>query len=99
MSVQKEKDDVVYHYPPFKPANAACLGATETFYGDRSRSGNLRTEYAKQVCKGCPALEACYEYAMNAPRMVVQFGVWAGMTDKQLRVARAKYQQERQEAA
>jgi WhiB family transcriptional regulator, redox-sensing transcriptional regulator len=39
----------------------------------------------KQICRGCPARLQCYEFAVSNDMV---HGVWAGLSERELRVAR-----------
>lgn len=41
---------------------------------------------AKKVCRRCPVLRSCRDYALDRPELV---GVWGGMTAKERERARA----------
>ncbi len=61
----------------------SCLGyPSVVFYPDESRRGDIRRreEEAKAICRGCPVLQPCREYSLNAPEV---HGIWGGMTAKE----------------
>jgi WhiB family redox-sensing transcriptional regulator len=66
-------------------AAAACRGATAVMFPERGRS----SKRARAVCASCPVRAECFEYACN---LVVcpDFGVWAGLTNRELLAARAE---------
>lgn len=71
---------------------AACRGAdTESFYTPESiRATAVREreiEAAKRVCRRCPVLNACREWALDTGE---PYGVWGGLTAAERRVARAR---------
>lgn len=78
---------------PFeKPAwmgEAACRGSDQdVFFPGRGASA----EPAKEICRGCPVLEECYEYILTGPH---QFGIWAGMSERERRRIRVQLRLER----
>jgi WhiB family redox-sensing transcriptional regulator len=71
---------------------AACRGVdTESFYGPESiRATELRDreiEKAKRICRRCPVLSVCREWALDTGE---PYGVWGGLTSAERRVARAR---------
>jgi hypothetical protein len=50
---------------------ALCRGEDPDIWFDR-----LRADDAVTVCRLCPEIEKCFEYAMRTPL----FGVWGGRT-------------------
>ena len=51
---------------------------------------NARPEVraAKNVCRGCPVLDACLTFALDNPSKTVD-GIWGGLTPRERRRARA----------
>ena len=39
-----------------------------------------REAHAKSICKACPVLEPCLEFAMETNQ---KYGIWGGLTDKE----------------
>jgi WhiB family redox-sensing transcriptional regulator len=73
---------------------AACRGAdTELFYWPESiRAAETRAkeiEAAKRICRRCPVLSQCREWALDTGE---RHGVWGGLTaaERQLVMARRK---------
>lgn len=50
--------------------------------GERGRSRTRREEAAKQLCRVCPALKECREYALANNE---QYGTWGGLSEIELR--------------
>lgn len=66
-------------------ALASCHGRADLFFGKS-------TEYeAKRICGGCPANVECREYALHSKQ---EYGVWGGMTPRQLRLERYRRNRE-----
>ena len=64
-------------------AQASCRDyPPETFFTDGLNGARQRAseEFAKQVCRGCPVIAACVDYALNAPE---PYGVWGAMTPRE----------------
>ena len=69
---------------------AACLGANPAdFFPGRGES----TEPARQVCRSCPAAEACLTHALATTE---KFGVWGGLSERERRRLRRALRQHRQ---
>jgi WhiB family transcriptional regulator, redox-sensing transcriptional regulator len=64
--------------------NAACKGTdTEQFYNpDRARGPNKRAREAaaKAICRGCPVLQSCLNWALTYGE---PYGVWGGTTPEE----------------
>jgi hypothetical protein len=61
--------------------DAACKGQRNLFFGpyNERTSAKIRREYeAKKICKDCPSLTQCRDYA----RSHVEFGIWGGETEE-----------------
>ena len=60
---------------------------TELFFPQRGES----TVHVRMVCKACPVVKPCLEYAM---RGMEKFGIWGGTSERErrkMRSARARY--------
>jgi WhiB family redox-sensing transcriptional regulator len=58
---------------------ANCLGVDpDLFFPERGAS----TREAKEVCRGCVVREDCLEYALANGE---KFGIWGGMSERELR--------------
>jgi WhiB family redox-sensing transcriptional regulator len=58
----------------------SCLGCpSEVFFPDGKRGHPLKRleDRAKEICRDCPVLSTCRNYALTAPEM---HGVWGAMT-------------------
>ena len=51
--------------------------------GERNPSRARRTAQAKEVCKRCPVMEQCREFALQTRE---PFGVWGGLAEAERRV-------------
>lgn len=61
---------------PRWPDNRACAGkSAEVFF--QGRGG--RTAAAKAICRTCPALDMCQDWALQQPWSLL-FGVWGGLS-------------------
>ena len=56
----------------------------ERFFVDKT--GN--PEPAKNMCRTCPVIQRCAEYALNHPTYV--YGIWGGLTEEERDVLRKK---------
>jgi WhiB family redox-sensing transcriptional regulator len=62
----------------------------ELFFPDKGTTGYVtvdgtREHHAKRICRRCPALEPCREYAMANPELL---GIWGGLTAEERRLLR-----------
>ncbi len=66
---------------------AECIGFGEVMYPESGHGPDPRDMYseAKSFCRGCPVLEQCLRYAMQADE---RFGVWGGLTPDERRQLR-----------
>jgi WhiB family transcriptional regulator, redox-sensing transcriptional regulator len=58
----------------------SCLGyPSEVFFPDDKRGQLLRhlEDQAKEICRDCPVLSKCRDYALTTPE---PYGVWGAMT-------------------
>ena len=70
---------------------APCQGATHLFFPEGSGGGSNQWAYAaKKVCRTCPHILPCRQYAVDNNEA---FGIWGGMTEKERR--RWRYEQRR----
>ena len=65
-----------------------CRGAdSEVFFhpdGERGRARAERAYRAKRICRDCPVLAQCRDYALTVGE---PFGVWGGMTEEERRAS------------
>lgn len=47
----------------------------DKYTGNWASSSNIKAETAEKLCEGCPLLEQCREYAMEAQE---PYGIWGG---------------------
>jgi hypothetical protein len=59
-------------------ADAACRGSTERFFSADDRNGNPEPVIA--ICRQCPALRPCLEYALLMGPDTK--GIWGGTTSR-----------------
>jgi WhiB family redox-sensing transcriptional regulator len=61
--------------------SAACRGIDSAVFfhpeNERGPAKNHRNLRAKQVCAGCPVIQACRQHALDVHE---PYGVWGGMT-------------------
>jgi WhiB family redox-sensing transcriptional regulator len=71
---------------PHKPAwfeAAACRGRTDLFYApdhEREEDRTARHERARAICRGCPVVDECLEFALSTNQ---RYGIWGALTSKQ----------------
>jgi hypothetical protein len=58
---------------------AKCIGHTNTFFDDRSRS----VKRAKLICTGCPVKADCLNWALVHREA---WGVWAGLDYQEMKI-------------
>lgn len=71
-------------------ADAACLGQGPDGWFPRRAPGTAtadQVDEAKAICHGCPAREACAQYAL---RHNIRHGVWGGLSGRERRDIRAR---------
>ncbi len=65
-------------------AEAACRGMASSFFfhpwGERGPSRDERVRRAKEVCAGCPVIDACRQHALDVQE---QYGVWGGLSEEE----------------
>ena len=68
---------------------AACRDVDPEIFFPIGNSGPavLQIEEAKQVCRRCPVMESCLEWALTSNQ---DSGVWGGMSEDERRVARRR---------
>jgi len=64
-------------------STGACVGSAhaDDWHADQHRDARLRSE-AKTICRGCPVMLECREYAMDNPSLS---GTWGGLTEQDRR--------------
>jgi len=63
-------------------SNAPCRGKTELFFSnsqERMKQRRIRERQAIDICKTCPHIVECREYA----RLNREYGIWGGETEEQ----------------
>lgn len=62
---------------------AACIGEPrDLFFPGPGQDGIRKTKKAKEICRGCPVVNDCIEYAMSfSPRSLI--GIWGGTTERE----------------
>lgn len=77
----------MYDVPEFK--NAACAETDpEVFF---PKTGDMRgSRKAKAICRGCPELLVCREYAISHADIV--YGIWGGLTSYERQRLRNGYE-------
>lgn len=61
---------------------AQCRGMSHIFYAhysERPSAKHRRELKAKSICRTCPVMEKCKQYARNNP----EYGVWGGETEEE----------------
>lgn len=71
---------------------AACRGMDiDLFIASEDDRTQYRSEDAKRVCRSCPCMDVCREYAIADPRLI---GVWGATTVKDRELIRYKRRRE-----
>lgn len=71
-------------------ADAACRGMDpRLFFPGRGQAAAGEHKLAKAVCRACPVLKDCRQYALNASDPLVD-GIWGGTSEKERKTLRAK---------
>lgn len=58
----------------------------DLFFPDRSRKTEQERMIIRVACRVCPVRQRCLDYALSRPEP--QYGVWGGLTERQLGQAR-----------
>lgn len=62
-------------------ANANCTDYdVETFFPQDADRAGIRA--ARAICKGCPVIAECLEFALNAETGHMRHGIYGGMTPR-----------------
>ena len=71
------------------PTNGLCKGKTDLFYppSTKRKEAHEKEEMAKTICRQCPFMKDCYQYALRNEL----YGVWGGATEKEREEARRFY--------
>lgn len=69
---------------PFRHPEARCVGVPSIMYPTKGKSARR----AVNICDGCPARNACLEYAIVHNEEV---GVWGGTTERERRAIRRQW--------
>lgn len=72
---------------PIKPpSDGLCLGKTDLFFQPPSRTRQIldKEREALRLCRECPQMEQCREYALHYE----MFGIWGGTTERERRYLR-----------
>lgn len=75
-----------------------CENANPEDWFPTENIGNGSANYAKRICAGCPAIVACFEWAMHCEagtKASSRFGIYGGTTG----AVRAKIARKREAAA
>lgn len=65
---------------------ALCAGSdTEAFYHDAWEKREDELQYLKRMCRNCPVIDSCLEYALETNEV---YGIWGGMTPNERRLLR-----------
>lgn len=68
---------------------AACRSETEQrdelFFAGTGSHGQLKTEEAKRICRRCPVIEQCLQWALETGQ---EYGVWGGLSEDEIRNVR-----------
>jgi WhiB family redox-sensing transcriptional regulator len=69
--------------------DAACASNdTDLFFPVGTTADAVRqTEAVKEICGGCPAREACLDFALDTEQA---FGIWGGLTEDERRVMKRR---------
>ena len=74
-----------HHFPNFDNHSLCAEVDPEVWFPEEGGNSKYKTpeaEYAKQLCKACPALVECREYAL---RYTGLYGIWGALDPSQRR--------------
>lgn len=69
-------------------AKAACIGVDPRAFFAEGHHARAQVFAARRICHACPVLEECADYAITTGEY---YGVWGGMSQKQLRQRRNRF--------
>jgi WhiB family redox-sensing transcriptional regulator len=72
--------NLIFTGPLTWTADAACVGQTSLFFapaGERPETRVLREARARAICRNCPALEPCRDWARDNR----EYGFWGGESE------------------
>jgi len=65
----------------------SCRGADSAVFfhpdGERGRARAVREYTAKRICRGCPVVAQCREYALTVRE---PYGIWGGLSENERRL-------------
>jgi WhiB family transcriptional regulator, redox-sensing transcriptional regulator len=67
--------------------DAVCSSVDPDLWFPEQEDGRNTTTAAKSICRTCPAVQLCAEYAITRPDLD---GVWGGLTDRERKDIRAQ---------
>ena len=85
------------HYDTVDLKNPRCADDDidpEMFFA--TKGDNRITRAAREICYQCPALEPCRAFALSHSE--IQYGVWGGLSMKEILRIRAQIRRERRRA-
>ena len=76
------------HKRPDWYLRAACRGLSpDLFYGEREAGNESNIHNAIEVCRSCPVIMECLQYAISEGEI---YGVWGGVSPKKRRPSQIK---------
>ena len=79
-------------YPEWMLRGICAQTDPELFFADRGQDNRA----AKRVCRGCPAVAECLEWALETDQ---RFGIWGATSERQRAAIRRSRRREAQVAA
>ncbi|MFI1702003.1 WhiB family transcriptional regulator [Streptomyces bobili] len=68
--------------------SASCAGLDSRVFYAEGRGSTAQVQQAKRICSGCPVTKECADYAITNGEY---YGVWGGMSQKELREKRRRF--------
>jgi WhiB family redox-sensing transcriptional regulator len=75
---------------------AACSGYHHSLFFPAGDAEETSTARARQLCRSCPVVEACLEYALETNQRA---GIWGGSTEEERKILRRKWLAARRRAS
>jgi WhiB family redox-sensing transcriptional regulator len=60
----------------------ACSGMESWVFFPEERGNATQVQWAKRICRNCPVLETCRNWALSHGE---KFGVWGGLSERERR--------------
>ncbi len=77
--------------------HAACRGMSSSYFfhptNERGLERQARIQRAKQICAGCPVIDACRQQALDLQE---PYGIWGGLSEDERLILLNRHRRHRQ---